>query len=94
MKTIYLCQTPQAVRDVYVTDETVYCKDDILSHSEQFKDTEIILSTWGMPQFSEQEIKECFPSLKALFYGAGSVQGFAKEFLNCGVKVFSAWAAR
>jgi phosphoglycerate dehydrogenase-like enzyme len=28
-----------------------------------------------------------------LFYGAGSVQQFARPFLACGVKVFSAWAA-
>lgn len=33
------------------------------------------------------------PSLKAVFYGAGSVQAFARPFLNCGVKVFSACAA-
>jgi len=28
-----------------------------------------------------------------VFYGAGTVQAFARPFLNCGVKVFSAWAA-
>jgi len=31
--------------------------------------------------------------LKCVFYGAGTVQSFARPFLNCGVKVFSAWAA-
>ena len=46
-----------------------------------------------MPEFTEDEIKLCFPSLKCVFYGAGSVQKFARPFLACGVKVFSAWAA-
>jgi phosphoglycerate dehydrogenase-like enzyme len=34
-----------------------------------------------------------FKSLKALFYAAGSVQGFARPFLEAGVKVVSAWGA-
>ncbi|MBQ1182990.1 MAG: hydroxyacid dehydrogenase [Clostridia bacterium] len=93
MKTLYLCETPQNIKNVYATDEAVYCKADVLSHPEQFECVEIIFSTWGMPQFSEEEIKRYLPNLKAVFYGAGSVQSFAKEFLNCGVKVFSAWAA-
>ena len=33
------------------------------------------------------------PSLKAVFYAAGTVQYFARPFLNCGIKVFSAFAA-
>jgi phosphoglycerate dehydrogenase-like enzyme len=46
-----------------------------------------------MPSMSEEEIKRCLPSLKCVFYAAGSVQAFARPFLACGVKVFSAWAA-
>ena len=42
---------------------------------------------------TEDQIAEYFPNLKAVFYGAGSVQGFARPFLKSGVKVFSAWAA-
>ena len=52
-----------------------------------------IFSTWGMPAFSEEEIRQIFPKLEALFYAAGSVQSFARPLLNCGVTVFSAWAA-
>jgi len=46
-----------------------------------------------MPEFTEDEIKTYLPNLKAIFYGAGSVQSFARPFLNCGVRIFSAWAA-
>ena len=70
-----------------------YTKEDILSDPEKFSDTEFIFSTWGMPIFTEEEIHKTLPNLKCVFYGAGSVQTFARSFLNCGVKVFSAWAA-
>ena len=70
-------------------DRRVYTKED----AEDFSDVEYIFSTWGMPQFTVEEIKTRFPSLKGVFYAAGTVQGFAREFLKCGVRVYSAWAA-
>jgi len=54
---------------------------------------EFAFSTWGMPTFTEAQIEEFFPNLKAVFYAAGSVQGFARPFINRGIKVFSAWHA-
>lgn len=93
MNKIYLCESEINIRNVYGDDEVVYTKEQVLSSPETFKNTKFIYSTWGMPIFTEEEIKEYLPSLKAIFYGAGSVQYFARPFLNCGVKVFSAWAA-
>lgn len=60
---------------------------------EDMKDVEVLFSTWGLPVMTQEEIRECFPSLKAVFYGAGSVQYFARPFLNAGVRVYSAWQA-
>lgn len=57
------------------------------------KETEYLFSTWGMPMLSEEDIREFLPNLKAVFYGAGTVQYFVCPFLACGVRVFSAWAA-
>ena len=93
MKEIYLSEKAGSVRRVFGTDDTVYTKEDILKAPEAFRDTEYIFSTWGMPVFTGEEIREYLPSLKAVFYGAGTVQRFARPFLRCGVKVFSAWAA-
>ena len=93
MKVIYLCEKEESIRRVFGTDDTVYTKADVLENPKVFCDTEYIFSTWGMPSFTEVEIKTYLPNLKAIFYGAGSVQAFARPFLNCGVKVFSAWAA-
>lgn len=52
-----------------------------------------LFSTWGMPEFTAEEVRRYFPALRAVFYAAGSVQGFAPAFLENGIKVFSAWAA-
>ena len=71
----------------------VYNKKDIMDAPTDFSQVEIIFSTWGMPTFTEAEIKEYFPSLKCIFYAAGTVQTFARPFLARGVRVFSAWAA-
>ncbi len=100
MKIIFLNEKPENISRVYSKETTekvdldpkIYCKEDIIGN-KRFADTEFIFSTWGMPQFTEQEIKENLPNLKGVFYAAGSVQYFARPFLNCGVKVFSAWAA-
>ena len=105
MKAIFLCEKSKTVNNVYAQhvkdrikeetdlDERVYSRADVMASPESFRDTEFIFSTWGMPSFTEEEIKMCFPSLKCVFYAAGTVQSFARPFLNRGVKVFSAWAA-
>lgn len=100
-QTIFLCENSATFMRVFgantqnklSSDKKVYCKADVVASPEDFRDVEYIFSTWGMPRFTEEEVKSCFPSLKAVFYAAGSVQDFARPFLKCGVKVFSAWAA-
>lgn len=60
---------------------------------DKFRDVEYIFSTWNMATLSEEKIDEYFPSLRAVFYAAGTVQYFAKPYLNRGIKIFSAWGA-
>jgi len=93
MKTIYLCEDTITVQRVFGTTDMCYKKVDVLNDPKSFRETEYIFSTWGMPQLTKEDIKNYLPNLKAVFYAAGSVQGFARPFLECGVKVFSAWAA-
>ena len=68
-------------------------KSNIECHKEFLKICEIAFATWGMPQFTEEEIKKYMPCLKIVFYSAGTVQYFAKLFLDCGIRVFSAYSA-
>ena len=61
-------------------------------HLPALQQVEFVFSTWGMLQLSEEQIAQ-LPALKAVFYAAGSVQNFARPFLNRGVKVVSGWGA-
>jgi len=102
---IIICNDKNAINYVYAKEvltsihekvnlyEEVLTKQDILHHLEITRKAEIIFSTWGMPHFTASEIEEYFPNLKIVFYAAGSVQHFAREFLNKGVKVVSSYAA-
>ena len=74
-------------------DRRVYTKAELLAQPALSADADYLFSTWGMPKFTEDEIDRCFPRLKAVFYAAGTVQAFARPFLNRGIRVFSAWAA-
>ncbi|MBQ8431506.1 MAG: hydroxyacid dehydrogenase [Clostridia bacterium] len=105
MRSILISDKKQKITDVYsaaliadlrrraALDEGVYSREEILATPERFADVEYLFSTWGMPAFTEEEIELCFPNLKCVFYAAGSVQKFARPFLEKGIKVFSAWAA-
>ncbi len=105
MRSIFLSDAKYRTEKVYNTkiierlkktaglEETFYSKQDLLDNPEGFADVEFVFSSWGMITLTEEQIKTILPSLKAVFYAAGSVQYFARPFLNCGVKVFSAWAA-
>lgn len=73
--------------------ESMVTYQNFKEYKAELESVEYIFSTWGMPAFKESEIMEYFPSLKAVFYAAGSVQGFARPFLSCGVKVFCAAAS-
>lgn len=86
----------EAVTNALVS-EAGLCADKVVTKEEvlsgEYKNTEYIFSTWGMSHFEKDEIKEFLPCLKAVFYAAGSVQNFAREFLESGIEVHSAWAA-
>lgn len=67
-------------------------KDTFDVHVAHLQNLEVIFSTWGMPALSAEQIAQ-LPNLKVVFYGAGSVQSFARPFLDCGIKISSAWRA-
>ena len=98
---ILLSDKPDKIDGVYTpemrarlgVDSEVFTKETVLANPELFRNVTEIFTTWGMPHFTEAEIAAIFPSLQNVYYAAGTVQGFAREFLNRGVRVFSAWAA-
>ena len=53
---------------------------------------EVIFSTWGMMNFSEEQLS-AMPNLKAVFYAAGATDSFARPLLAHGIRISSAWRA-
>ena len=98
------CSLPERLQRVYTTthrqriEELTHCYPEVITdenfslHAPHLQDVEVIFTTWGMPVLSPAEI-DLMPSLKAVFYGAGSVQSFARPYLERGILVFSAWVA-
>ncbi len=67
--------------------------DNLEKYEAETKEITYLFSTWGMPALTGEQIDRYFPNVKALFYGAGTVQMFARPFIERGIDVFSAWAA-
>lgn len=66
--------------------------DSIRKDPSVLRDVEIIMSGWGMAAVDDAFIQAA-PCLKAIFYGAGSVKGFAERALAEGIRVTSSYAA-
>jgi phosphoglycerate dehydrogenase-like enzyme len=58
----------------------------------ELEELEVIFGTWGMMRLSESQLDR-LPSLRALFYAAGSVGYFAPPLLRRGIVVTSSAAA-
>lgn len=105
-KAVFLAnRTNNSIKDVYSGEilETlksmvdlcqVYIdRDNLEEHLEIIRNAEVAFSTWGMPEFTEEEILKYMPNLRVVFYAAGTVQGFARTFIRNNIIVVSAWAA-
>jgi len=92
IKAVYGAGRREAIESEFDFVPGILSRDELTVKRDEIKDVELLFSTWGMPALSAEEIA-FFPSLKALFYAAGTVQKFARPFLEAGIKVFSAWAA-
>ncbi len=105
MKAVFVNRSKEYVHYVYgpeqlkrlhtltdIDENKVYQSVEAL-RAQDLSDVEAIFSAWAMLPLTEEEIREIFPSLKAVFYAGGSARSFAGPFVNSGVKVFSGWHA-
>jgi phosphoglycerate dehydrogenase-like enzyme len=61
--------------------------------SVDLSEVEVIFATWGMPKMTPAFLDR-LPSLRAVFYAAGSVKGFATEEAYArNIQICSAWGA-
>lgn len=101
MKAAYFCNSAQNLARVYALGrkekvgnlfdvyETTITSENIGEHIGALHDLDVIFSTWGMFPVEEKYLDQ-MPHLKAVFYAAGTVKGFAEPFLTRGIQVISA----
>jgi phosphoglycerate dehydrogenase-like enzyme len=81
----------QQIKKITQNDGALHSRQSVLAKPADYADVEIVFSSWGCPRFDE-ELLESLPSLKALFYAAGSVRGFITDaFWNHNILVTSAY---
>lgn len=68
-------------------------EEELENRKEELQTVDYIFSTWGMLALTKEQILTYFPNLKSVFYAAGTVQAFARPFLELGISVHSAWRA-
>jgi phosphoglycerate dehydrogenase-like enzyme len=65
---------------------------ELKGHLEQNPSPQVILSTWGMPLLTEEEL-DLMPDLQLVLYAAGDVRGFSEPLVKRGIEIVSAWRA-
>ena len=90
---VYDAETQKMLNERLHFLDGLYQQDAWKERREDCAQVEVLFSTWGMHPFTAEELATYFPRLKAVFYGAGSVQFFARSCFERGVRVFSAAAA-
>ena len=103
-RTAFICNDPDTIDRVYAMGRkekvskisnlypTVITAENFKQHANALKDIEAAFSTWGMLKLTEEQL-DLLPALRAVFYAAGSVKGFAEPLLDKGITVMSAWGA-
>lgn len=104
IKAAFVCSRPATIDYVYaqnrramiaeLTDlhEEIITPENFDGHRAALAEVEVIFSTWGFWAFSDAQFN-AMPKLKAVFYGAGATDYFARPFLERGIEVYSAWLA-
>ncbi len=97
MNRLFLADDPEKLYQCYSQehrkDSLVLSSDAFFQQEAGFPQVEYLFSTWGMPPFTEAQIFQYLPNLKAVFFAGGSVKYFADPFFLCGVRVFGGWQA-
>lgn len=76
----------RSITDLYPIRIT---SENLKSEISNLKDVEVIFSSWGMLPLTDKEL-DSLPNLKAVFYAGGSVNGFARPFIDRGITICSA----
>lgn len=101
-KAMFVSSSPELIEKVYSPaqrqklSEITEMKKEIVTpqnfDSFDLTEIEVIFSTWGMMCFTDEQLEK-MPNLKAVFYGAGATDYFARPLLKNNIRLVSAWKA-
>lgn len=88
---------PEFLRLELAQHADLYAEDldasSLPSHAKGLASTEILFGTWGVPALTP-ELLNLLPSLRFVYYAAGSIKSFATaEAYARGIRFFSSWEA-
>ena len=89
---VYAAGRREKIAAMSALHPTVVTSENLDRELEHLHDLEVIFSTWGMFPLTGDQL-DSLPNLKAVFYAAGTVQQFARPFLERGIVVVSGWGA-
>lgn len=89
---VYGPQQMARVRSLVSLHAEVLTQGALLKALQAGLNPEVILSTWGMPCLTAEEL-DAMPQLKLVLYAAGDVRGFAEPIVARGIPLVSAWRA-
>ena len=106
-KAVFLCRDGGSVDRVYGANAEIFPKltseldfpGEIVNmgNIDKYKgftnECRYVFSTWGMLDLGVDDIKKYLGKCEVIFYGAGSVQYFARGYLNSGIRLSSSWVA-
>ncbi len=93
MRTIYSESTLTEIGRMTDNDGRPHSPEQVLENPEHYRDVEIVFSGWGAPVL-DAGLLNGLPSLKAFFYGAGSVRYLVTEaFWERDIRLTSAYTA-
>tara|TARA_B110000263_G_scaffold238761_1_gene240309 strand:- start:33 stop:1094 length:1062 start_codon:yes stop_codon:yes gene_type:complete len=100
----FLCDSPDKVERVYGQGRReavagivelypqIITSQNFAEHAAVLPELDAVFSTWGMPLLAAEQLAK-MAELKAVFYAAGSVKGFAAPLLQHGLVLCSGWGA-
>lgn len=81
----------EQIRNLIPMCEDIICSENLEKNRDFLQEVEVAFGTWDTPELTTEQIRTYLPNLKVLFYAAASVRYFAEPYLQCGVRILSAW---
>ena len=86
---VYSDEVLERIQHLVELDPSPVYRSQFQEKRNLIQKAEILLSNWGMPELNLEEVKEAFPSVKAVFYAGGDVRHFASPYFQVGAQVFA-----